>query len=168
MKRLHASLLAVISLSLALCACDRGDKKDVGTPPIVPKKPPVAESGANPQPPEPSEAPQKMNEPPAPLDQAGSSVSGLEKINGAIKAYNGKKSAELMGKMGPMAAGDPKTAKQKYLDNARKKPAGASSVGLTSLDQLVAAGLLKSIPEAPAGTKYVLDVKTQEVRLENQ
>ena len=172
MKTSHASLLAVISLSLALCACDSGDKKDVGTPPIVPMKPPVAENGANPQPPEPSEAPQKMNDSPAPLDQAGSSASGLEKINGAIQLYNKKKSAELMGKMGPMgggaSGGDPSSAKQKYLDNARKKPAGASSVGLTSLDQLVTAGLLKSIPEAPAGKKYVLDVKTQEVRLENK
>ena len=175
MKTSSASILTVISLSLALCACDSGDNKDkdVGTAPKVPKNPKPVESGANPQPPESNQAPEKMNES-ASSDQAGSSVNGLERINSAIKMYSQRKSAELMGKMGPMAGGasggDPNSAKQKYLDNARKKQsggssAGASSVGLTSLDQLVTAGLLKSIPEAPAGKKYVLDVKTQQVGL---
>ena len=61
---------------------------------------------------------------------------------------------------------DKNAMKKKYMDAANKKPGTASTV--TSLDQLVTAGIIKSIPEPPAGQKYVLDVKTQKVRLENK
>ncbi len=186
MKIPHASLLAAVTLSLALCACDNGDKKDKDSgaatpmPPTAktPKPPKTEDSGtaANPQPPESNEAPKAMNAPSAPGEpgaaptaNATDALSAIERINGAIKMYTQKAAADMMIKMGPGAGGgDANSAKAKYLANAKKTPAGAGNKGLTSLDQLVTAGFLKSIPEAPAGKKFVLDPKTQEVRLENK
>ena len=52
--------------------------------------------------------------------------------------------------------------------NIKQTPSKAAAKTLTSLDQLVNAGIIKSIPEAPAGKKYVLDTKTQTVKLENK
>ena len=62
-------------------------------------------------------------------------------------------------------AADLNSQKQKYLANANKAKSATTTAGLTSLDDLVKAGLLKSIPQAPAGKKYVFDVKTQEAKL---
>ena len=110
-----------------------------------------------------------MNESAAPaaaVDPGTANASGVETINGAIKVYNQKKSAELMGKSGAMAGGA--GAKDQYLAKFKKGPSAGSVVGVTSLDQLVTAKVLKSIPEPPAGKKYVLDTQKQEVRLENK
>lgn len=45
---------------------------------------------------------------------------------------------------------------------------GAAASIITSLDGLVKAGLIKSVPVPPAGKKYIVDVKQCEVRLVNQ
>jgi len=45
---------------------------------------------------------------------------------------------------------------------------GATAPAVTSLDALVKAGLIKSVPAPPAGKKYVIDPATVSVRLENQ
>ncbi len=164
MKTSHVSLLAVISLSLALCACDSGDKKDTNsTPPPVPQKKSKTDGGeapANPQPPEVGGAPKAMSEapPPAPVMDAaevGEKAKQLDVINAAAKAYRSRQAGQgMMGTSG------------KSIEQLKKMGKPAAAAPLTSLDQLVKAGLLKSIPEPPAGKKYVIDAKTQEVRLE--
>jgi len=45
---------------------------------------------------------------------------------------------------------------------------GATAPAVTSLDALVKAGILKSVPAAPPGKKYVIDAATVEVRLVNK
>ncbi len=134
---------------------------------------PKAASKANPQPPESAEAPKKMNETAAPGASAApggqdsEKYSQLDMINGALATYatmQTQKSA--MGDMQNMSKMSDKDRKAAYFAAQNKKAAGAA--GVTSLDQLVTAGLLKSIPEPPAGKKYVLDVKAQKVRLEDK
>lgn len=177
MKTTHASLLAVVSLSLALCACDSGDKKNTSSaPPTSPPKTPKAEkaeSGAakvNPQAPESTETPKDMNAPgvPAAADaQEFTGSSQVDQINGAISTYAGKQMQSSS--MKQMAGGgqmNKKDAQGNYPDPSKQK--SASSGGVTSLDQLVTSGILKSIPAPPEGKKYVLDVKAQKVRLENK
>ena len=175
MKTSPASILSVISLSLALCACDSGDKKETDStaPKLPPKKPKesVAPADAGDKAPPVSDA----TAPAMPAGEPGlvvpddSLMGDLEKLNGAIKMYNTKRSIEMMSKMGPNpgkgGAGGQNAEKQKYLANANKAKSATTTAGLTSLDDLVKAGLLKSIPQAPAGKKYVFDVKTQEARL---
>ena len=63
-----------------------------------------------------------------------------------------------------MKMNDPKAAQKQYQANKAK----AAAKALTSLDQLVAEGVVKSLPEAPAGKKFVLDTKTQVVSLQNK
>ena len=174
MKLKYSLVITVVSLTFALCACDSGDKKDAGsTPPPVPQKKPKTDGGGapgNPPPPESSEAPKKMNEsaaPTAPGGQDSEKYSQLDMINGALSTYatmqTQKSAMNDMQKMGNTSEKDRKAA---YFAAQNKKAAGAASV--TSLDQLVTAGLLKSIPEPPEGKKYVLDVKAQKVHLENK
>ncbi len=153
MKTSRALILSVISLSLALCACDSGDKKETGAAPPLPPKKPKTEGGevqANPQPPEPTEPSKDMNAPavpagPADLPETTDQKQLLEMLNMAVGQYAQKQMTAGMGKSG--------------------RPGGGKTT-LTSLDQLVKAGILKAIPEAPAGKKFVLDVTTQKVKLE--
>ena len=155
MKTSSATTLSVISLSLVLCACDSGDKKDSGAAPTVPKKPKAAseaaEAGtaANPQPPEPGDAPKGMNAPaesagPAELPETSDEKQQIEMLNMAVGRFSQKQMTVGMDKFG--------------------RPGGGKTP-LTSLDQLVKAGVLKAIPAAPAGKKFVLDLTTQKVKL---
>ncbi len=169
MKISQAALFAMITLSVALCACDSGDKKDSGAAPSLPpknKKPEAPkEDGAtaNPQPPEPGDAGKGMAEappPPAPAMDAGElpdKARQLDVINSAIKAYKAKNT----GQIGLMSSG-------KSIEQLKRMPKPSSGAPITSLDQLVKAGLLTKIPEPPVGKKYVIDATTQEVRLENK
>ena len=176
MKIPRASILAALSLSLALCACDSGDKIKDSAAPLPPKKPKAeGESGnaANPQSADANETAKKMNEPAAPAElgdlSASADMPAVKMINNAIKVYNQKKSADLMAKKMPLpgAGGGQAAAKAAY-ENANKKQAGAASTTLTSLDDLVKSGLMKSLPAPPEGKKFLLDVQKQEVTLVNK
>ncbi len=174
MKTSHALLLGVTALSLALCACDKGDKPEAGAAPVVKEKKPKveapAEGGAtaNPQPPVPGEAPKAMDGGGAPggVGEAGSGESGeaqIKMLNSAISAYAQKMAQKgMLDKM--------KTAGNKPPQGGMTMTSGstAAMMSLKSLDQLVTAGILQRLPEAPAGKKFVLDPKTQQVRLENK
>ena len=155
MKTSSASVLAAISLSLALCACDNGGDKKEGAAPPVPKKAPKepaasgnADKPANPQPPEPGDAPKAMSATPEGMEVPASADEkrSVDMLNMALAQYAQKQMTKGMG-----ASGRP--------------GGGGASTSLTSLDQLVKAGVLKAIPEAPAGKKFVLDVATQKVKL---
>ena len=170
MKTFHVSVLAVIALSLALSACDSGDKKGDGAaaklPPKKDKSPaPTVDATANPHPPESGETPKDMNAPGAPGATLGLGASdlgvdpGIQLLEKAIISFKMKGSGMGAG-MGTMS--NPFANK----GTQPAKPSGGAN--LTSLDQLVKSGAIKSIPEAPAGKKYVFDVKTQKVRLENK
>lgn len=151
MKTPLASILTMVSLSLALCACDSGDKKDGAAPPLPPKKPKTEDGGgkANPQPPEPTEHGKDMapTAPAGPMEmpETTDQKRQLDLLNMALSQYAQKQMTAGMGKSG--------------------RPGGGKT-SLTSLDQLVKAGIIKAIPEAPAGKKFVLDVPTQKVKLE--
>ena len=176
MKFSNLTLLAMISLSVALCACDSGDKKEAGAAAAVPNKKPKADkaatdtgAAANPQPPEAGEAAKNMNEAPA-APQAfdsntpGEKFSQLDMINGAVKAFKSRQGGQSMMMSNGMSV---EQQKKMFMEKAKAGKSGNEST-LTSLDQLVKAGLLKSVPEAPEGKKYVIDAKTQEVRLEKK
>ena len=111
MKTSYFSLLAVTSLSLALCACDSGDKKDAkegAAPPIV-KKPKAekTDGGApgNPVPPESNEPVKDMNAPAVPgAPGASSADSGagdnaeaqLKMLNLAVGQFGQKAGTKSM------------------------------------------------------------------------
>jgi hypothetical protein len=176
MKNSHPLLLATVSLSLALCACDSGDKKDANAPlPVGAAKPPKPAkepaAAANPAPPESTEPVKDMSAgAAAPADAPGggdmSKYPGVDVINGAITAYVQKQmQAASMNKMADAGKLSAKDQKAKYMAEFNKKSASGN---LTSLDQLVSSGILKALPVAPEGKKFVLDVKEQKVRLENK
>ena len=163
MKTPHASLLAVISLSLALCACDKGDKPEASGAPSVPPKKPKADAPAkpdtatNPQPPEPGDAPKSMSAPAAPgnpaeLGEGADAEKQLQMLNMAVGKFGQKQAQKMM-----------MNAK-----GGRPTSGSGSAGGLKSLDQLVTEGLLKKIPDAPEGKKFMLDPKTGKVTLENK
>lgn len=173
MKTSHAFTLAAISLSLTLCACDKGDQNS-GPIPTVPSTPSAPSGGAakpNPAPPETTDTAKPMNpvagapgaEPEAPVEVSAEQT--LSMLNGMIKNYALKQSSGGQQQMRMVSSKDPKAAQKQY-EEAKKK---AASIGkVTSLDQLVTANMIKSIPAAPAGKKFVLDVATQTVKLENK
>jgi len=164
MKIPHASILAAATLSLALCACDSGDKKDTSSAPPQIKKPAKPDGAAatpapaaNPQPPEPTGTPKDMSAAsttplPPDVSEGMSTDNQLQLLNLAVGKYGQKQSQKMM-----MSA-----------KGGRPISGSGGGGGLTSLEQLVTEGLIKKIPDAPAGKKYVLDVKTQKVRLENK
>jgi len=133
----------------------------------------AAPAAANPQPPESNEAPKNMNGggaggPAAPADT--SNYAQLDVINGAIARYSSMKiqgaQKQNMTRMMDYGKLNPSQQKEAAMKDAKNRQTAA--VELTSLEQLVTAGLLPKIPPAPEGKKYVLDVKAQVVRLENK
>ena len=173
MKTSHAFTLAAISLSLTLCACDKGDQNS-GPIPTVPSTPPTTAGGEakpNPAPPETTDTAKPMNpvagapgaEAEAPVEVPVEQT--LSMLNGMIKNYAAKQGSGGQQQMRMMSSKDPKAAKKQYEDMQKK---AASSGKVTSLDQLVSGNMIKSIPAAPAGKKFVLDVATQTVKLENK
>ncbi len=171
MKTSYLPLLVVTSLALALCACDSGDKKDAkegAAPPVVKKSKVEKTEGAtpgNPAPPESNEPVKEMNAPaapggvPSPDSGAGDNAeTQLKMLNLAVSQYGQK-------------AGTKSMMNQMMAQGKGGKPSGTGSGAsstLKSLDQLVTDGILKKIPDAPAGKKFVLDPKTQQVRMENK
>ena len=172
MKTSHASILSVISLSLALCACDSGDKKTSEAAPLPPKKPKAeaADAKGNLQPPDSTDAAKPMSpgapaeggtgasDPQVPTDQA------VGMLNGLVSMYNQKVAGGGQMAMQGMDMRDPKAAQKKFQENQKK----ADAKKLKSLDELVTAGLIKKLPDAPPGKKFVFDAKTQTVIVANQ
>ena len=175
MKTDRASIFAALALTLSLCACGPSakdiDAKGEATP--APKVKKAKEEAPNAQPPESTEPAKNMNAGAPEAAQGGGAPGGgaglegdeaLKYLNGLVKMYSQRAGTGQTAMQSGMKMNDPKAAQKQYQANKAK----AAAKALTSLDQLVAEGVVKSLPEAPAGKKFVLDTKTQVVSLQNK
>ncbi len=117
MKIDRVHLYAMLALTLCLCACDSGDKKESGAPVALPPKK-VKETPANAQPPESTEPVKNMN---ASAGQEGGAGAGgpaidpdqaVNYLNGMIKMYAQKTSGGQVAMMSGMDMTNPKAAQK--------------------------------------------------------
>lgn len=134
-----SSLLLVLGLALTGCG-----QKETPAPQTTPKAPPVA-----------APAMPALSSPPAvpPPPGAAPAKAAASATVAQIPTYEGKDEAEKLTK-----------ALHDYYERG-----GAEVTVITSLEGLVKAGYLKSVPVPPAGKKYVVTTQFPfQVRLENK
>jgi hypothetical protein len=96
-------------------------------------------------------------------DENGRPLSDLELLNKAIEIYEMRLVTEV-----PMAQGDRKFNSFEEESAALAAEMEKKVVPLTDLSDLVKAGVVKAIPSAPPGKKYVFDKEKSRVVLTDQ
>lgn len=158
MKKLEIISVWLLA-ALLVAGCDSKDKPDTSAPKLPPKKSKPASDADGSAAATPSES---AGQDPAPSaekpEPSGNMIEG-----GNVDFESMSKKVKDTGTLGMPGFSDVSA-----LNSAMRSFAASHKEPLTSLQQLVDAKLIRSLPVPPPGKKYVIDMKLRQVTLQNK